>query len=303
VHRRLAVAYFVLQGLAVAAWWALLALQPAARRLFLPPGNDASALLAFAPPDLAFLAAGSLLAGILVARQNGWAVPAVWLCAGAVDYSTVHVLAWAALAGGGWTGFVLMAPAALLSTVLALDLAAERLPLYRRARAAGAAWNVTKTLLQIVAFWSFFLALVPFFLVHIEPTLGWSRFAFSGQHTLAATSFFALSALGLLCGWTIARRGDGTPLPLDGPRRLVIAGPYAYVRNPMAIAGLGQGVAVALGLGSWMVLGYVILGGAIWNWVVRPSEEADLEKQFGGEFARYRQAVRCWIPRRRPYRG
>jgi len=303
VRRSFASVYFVLQGLAVAAWWTLLTVEPAARSPFLPPGNHPSALLAFAAPDLSLLAAGSLLTGFLLVRGSGWALPVMWLVAGAVDYATLQVLAWSALADGGWLGFVLMAPTALLSTALALDLAAGQLPLFRQAEHASPRWNVAKTLLQIVVFWTFFLAVIPCFLLHIESSLGWPRFALAGQRPLAAVLFAALSALGLVCGWTLAHRGDGTPLPLDATRRLVIAGPYAYVRNPMAIAGFGQGVVVALGLGSWLVLAYATLGSAIWNWVVRPSEEADLARNFGAEYERYRAAVTCWIPRRWPYRA
>ena len=55
------------------------------------------------------------------------------IVAGAVDYATFDVLAWAALAGGGWIGFVLMAPSALLSTSFALLLASVEVPLYRKA--------------------------------------------------------------------------------------------------------------------------------------------------------------------------
>lgn len=32
--------------------------------------------------------------------------------------------------------------------------------------------------------------------------------------------------------------GKGTPAPIDPPKRLVIRGPYHYVRNPMYIGGV-----------------------------------------------------------------
>src|SRR5258708_14786234 len=41
-------------------------------------------------------------------------------------------------------------------------------------------------------------------------------------------------ALYLACAfWGFALRGEGTPLPMDPPKKLVVEGPYRIVRNPM----------------------------------------------------------------------
>src|SRR5207244_3633579 len=48
-------------------------------------------------------------------------------------------------------------------------------------------------------------------------------------------------ALALWCILAFALVAKGTPAPFDPPRRLVVAGPYRYVRNPMY---LGAGLAL-----------------------------------------------------------
>ena len=101
----------------------------------------------------------------------------------------------------------------------------------------------------------------------------------------------------------MAVRGRGTPLPLDAAREMVTSGPYAHVRNPMAISGLAQGVAVGLWMRSPLVVLYALCGGPLWCWGVRPGEEAALEERFGEPYCAYRRAVRLWWPRLRAFRG
>ena len=104
------------------------------------------------------------------------------------------------------------------------------------------------------------------------------------------------SALGLWACVTMALRGNGTPLPAETARELVITGPYRSVRNPMALAGLLQTVGVGLVVGSWMVLAIAAAGALVWNVFIRPTEEADLLVHFGEPYRLYAERVRCWIP-------
>jgi protein-S-isoprenylcysteine O-methyltransferase Ste14 len=173
----------------------------------------------------------------------------------------------------------------------------------REAKPATAAWNVSKTLGQTAIFWSTLLFLVPALIYRVEEAMGLGAFRFAAPIWRAAgVLLFGLGgSLGLTSGLIMAIQGRGTPLPLDCPRELVLAGPYRYVRNPMAIAGLGQGAAVGLYLGSPSILAYVLTGLLIWNFGVRPGEEADLEARFGEPYRAYRSGVLCWRPRLRGY--
>ncbi len=172
---------------------------------------------------------------------------------------------------------------------------------FRRAREAGAGWNLFKTTCMIVVFWSVFLYLVPVQLMRVEAWLGWSLWELPWQSVVAYSLFALASLLGLWSGAIMAVAGRGTPLPLDTARELVVRGPYAWVRNPMAIAGLTQGAAVGLFFGSGLVLIYCVLGGFVWHIFVRPIEEVDLAARFGRPYGTYQSQVACWIPRRSAY--
>ncbi|MEM7456481.1 MAG: isoprenylcysteine carboxylmethyltransferase family protein [Planctomycetota bacterium] len=165
---------------------------------------------------------------------------------------------------------------------------------YRPAAKASFAWNYFKTMFQTLIFWSIFLFVLPAVVVHLESLYGVPEFP--PLRVVGALMFSAGGVVGLWSGFTTARLGDGTPWPTDCPNRLVISGPYAFVRNPMALAGIGQGVAVGVCLGSWMVIVYALLGIPVWHIFARPSEEADMKERFGAEFEHYRRHVRLWIP-------
>ena len=171
------------------------------------------------------------------------------------------------------------------------------------ARPASQRWNVAKTLMQTGLFWLTFLGLLPALVYSLETSLGldsW-RFASLPWRIVGLVLFTLGGMLGLTSGMTMAIKGKGTPLPLDCPREIVLAGPYRYVRNPMAVAGLVQGVAVGLFVGSPAVVAYALSGGPIWNYLVRPMEERDLQQRFGKPYRAYQATVHCWWPRRHPY--
>ncbi len=115
----------------------------------------------------------------------------------------------------------------------------------------------------------------------------------------------ALMVVGLgLLGWTVAMfrsAGEGTLAPWDPTQRLVVAGVYRHVRNPMISGVLCALLGEAALLGSlailfWSVAFFVL--NAIYMPLV---EERGLEDRFGDEYVRYKQHVPRWIPRLTPW--
>jgi protein-S-isoprenylcysteine O-methyltransferase Ste14 len=294
------VLYLAAQAVLGACWWALLALAPESRAAFRPAGAPDAWLLGFLPADLALFIGGSGLAAALLARRSGRARRVLDATAGAVSYGALVCLGQSLLTGEAWAAALAMASAAVATIACAL-LARARLP-FRVARPAPVARHAAKTLAQAAAFWSVLLGLFPAAIASLERAAGVPSLDLPLRAPLGAVLFALGSAIGLASAAVMSVRGEGTPLPLDAARRLVVAGPYAHIRNPMAVSGLVQAVAVGLLLGSWGVLAYVAAGAIAWNSGARPHEEADLLARFGEEYARYRDAVPCWRPRLRPYR-
>jgi protein-S-isoprenylcysteine O-methyltransferase Ste14 len=107
------------------------------------------------------------------------------------------------------------------------------------------------------------------------------------------------AVLALWCIATFILKGRGTPAPFDPPRRLVDAGPYRLVRNPMYI---GAGLALAgaaLFYRSWALLGYCAAFALITHLFVVVYEEPTLRTTFGDDYVRYCEQVRRWLPSRR----
>jgi protein-S-isoprenylcysteine O-methyltransferase Ste14 len=104
------------------------------------------------------------------------------------------------------------------------------------------------------------------------------------------------AVIALWCIFSFGTIGQGTPAPFDPPRRLVVRGPYRFVRNPMYIgAGLALGGA-ALFYGSLPMLGYTLLFFILAHLFVLWYEEPTLRRTFGEGYQAYCHRVRRWWP-------
>lgn len=100
-----------------------------------------------------------------------------------------------------------------------------------------------------------------------------------------------------------ATEGKGTLAPWDPPRRLVVHGPYRYVRNPM-ISGvliiiLGEALVLLSASHFWWVLTFFVI-----NAIYIPLlEEPLLQSRFGDSYTEYRRHVPRLIPRLTPWQA
>jgi protein-S-isoprenylcysteine O-methyltransferase Ste14 len=104
------------------------------------------------------------------------------------------------------------------------------------------------------------------------------------------------ATVALWCIFSFAFTGKGTPAPFDPPRRLVIQGPYRFVRNPMYVgAGFALGSA-ALFYQSLQLLGFTVFFFLATHLFVVWYEEPTLRRTFGPEYETYCRKVRRWRP-------
>ncbi len=154
-------------------------------------------------------------------------------------------------------------------------------------------------LARAVTYATLFVGLVLVFLP--ARVLSWSgvmRPATLGAVEVAGIVVALCGALvALWCVFTFAVLGRGTPAPFDPPRRLVVRGPYRFVRNPMYI---GAGLALAgasLVYHSWALVVYAALLGIASHIFVVVYEEPTLRRLFGPDYDAYRARVHRWLPR------
>jgi protein-S-isoprenylcysteine O-methyltransferase Ste14 len=121
---------------------------------------------------------------------------------------------------------------------------------------------------------------------------------------VAGVLFFAVGiVLFITTVFLFATRGRGTLAPWDPPSRLVIDGPYRYVRNPM-IAGVIFIIVAeslifrSLSLAEWAAA-FLLLNAIHFPLI----EEPGLERRFGEEYRQYKRHVGRFIPRFRPWNG
>jgi protein-S-isoprenylcysteine O-methyltransferase Ste14 len=106
------------------------------------------------------------------------------------------------------------------------------------------------------------------------------------------------AALALSCVLTFALVGKGTPAPFDPPRRLVVRGPYRFVRNPMYIGAALAMTGAAIYYRSIALFAYVVVFLLVTYLFVVTYEEPTLRRTFGKDYEAYCAKVGRWWPGR-----
>ena len=149
---------------------------------------------------------------------------------------------------------------------------------------------------------------LPFMVSCVIPgmILYFSAFKLSGPGDWQTYIALLLLAGGIfLAAWTIAlfkNIGQGTLAPWDPPVKIVVTGPYRYVRNPM-LSGiflilLSESIYFqSAGILVWLTIFTVI------NMIYLPlAEEPGLRKRFCSEYEEYCRNVPRYIPRLTPWK-
>lgn len=155
---------------------------------------------------------------------------------------------------------------------------------------------LVRTLVYSTLFIGFLLVFLP------ARVLTWSGIAAPGRvgvlQLLGGAMAVAGAVLAVSCILTFAFIGRGTPAPFDPPRRLVVRGPYRFVRNPMYIGAGAAVLGAALYYESLPLVGYVAAFLLVTHLFVRAYEEPVLRRSFGDEYEQYCRRVGRWWPRR-----
>ncbi|MFN8051913.1 MAG: isoprenylcysteine carboxylmethyltransferase family protein [Acidimicrobiales bacterium] len=292
-------AYFAAQALCGAAWWIAVFASTHVRWWTLGRWDPAVLVV----PDALLFVGASAVAAARTTRVAATVVT-VWSILVTIALAVTGLVDRVA----GW-GVVLMTTATVCSAAATATIRLGHIPTgwffvgpfsFRPADDASGARHLRRSLSQLVVFWTTFFVVVPLVLGAIESRLRLRSPLL--DHTAVRVAgivlFAAGSAVGLWACVTMALRGRGTPLPAATARELVVAGPYRWVRNPMALAGVFQTIGVGCIVASWTVVVVAVAGAVVWNELIRPTEEADLAARFGASYDAYTQAVACWVPRR-----
>ncbi len=110
----------------------------------------------------------------------------------------------------------------------------------------------------------------------------------------------AAGIIGLLISlWAVISHiaiGKGSPVPLLGPQKLIITGPYRFCRNPMTL-GLtlyytGAGTIINHGVAA-VLLSAIVISHILYDAFF---EEKELLRKFGNDYIHYKQTTPFILP-------
>lgn len=138
---------------------------------------------------------------------------------------------------------------------------------------------------------------------------GWVPLRWFERHARWPETWSALNVVGAVicvlgfalfahCQWLIASRGQGTPAPIDPPKKMVRRGAYKWVRNPVYLAVFAMVAGQMVFLRSGHIAVYFVCLVCATHVFVLVIEEESLRRRFGAMYEDYRREVPRWLPRK-----
>jgi protein-S-isoprenylcysteine O-methyltransferase Ste14 len=254
-----------------------------------------------------FNAQGGLFRGMPVDLYLGWAV--LW---GILPMLSFHEtgISWVAAVFFG-IDLILMPTCApvvtlshrwLIGEIVALGLVLVPAQLFAR-------WTANdmhvkgRAVLHVLGAGGVFLFLIPEVVFAVRPGHRWDALLFEPAwlRNLELQAIALLGVVGVSAVQEFAQRGNGTPIPYDPPKQLVVSGLYRYISNPMQLSCalvmtawgwvLRNPWVAAVGIMSFLYS----LGLAAWD------EGEDMRVRFGKPWEEFRNNVKAWRPRLTPW--
>lgn len=150
-----------------------------------------------------------------------------------------------------------------------------------------------------------FVVVIPYFLIVASAALDrWlhlHRFVYGPANAVIGLLFFVVPGW-VFAMWSVQTQftlGRGTPMPIMATQKLVVEGPYAYCRNPMAWGTILFYLGIGIWIGSFSAIGLILLFAALLTIYIKEVEERELEARFGAEYLAYKQSTPFLRPRLR----
>jgi protein-S-isoprenylcysteine O-methyltransferase Ste14 len=172
-----------------------------------------------------------------------------------------------------------------------------------------ARWTINDTRIKaravfhVLAAGGVFLFLIPEVVFAVRPGHRWDALLLEPAwlRNLELQAIALLGLVGVSAVQEFAQRGNGTPIPYDPPKQLVVSGLYRYISNPMQLSCALVMTAWGCVLRNpWLAAAGIMsflysLGLAAWD------EGEDMRVRFGKPWEEYRNHVKAWKPRLTPW--
>jgi protein-S-isoprenylcysteine O-methyltransferase Ste14 len=149
-----------------------------------------------------------------------------------------------------------------------------------------------------LSFLGLVIVVLPYCAYQIDRLYPQWHYELGGLRILGVVLF--VGAAGMYCwsAYLLAHKGRGAYVEFDPPAKLVLAGPFRWMRNPIAACVVAMLLGEAVALSSTGIFALFLIAVPLAHLQAVLIEEPLLTKRFGEAYLQYRSRVPRWLPKR-----